>query len=173
MNVYFKTAQNYVCCDATWATYLKAAPPQYPSINFTVVGTNRSMTPRDAYPKRKLAARCRGASQLVCARMTTRCRSWRSPRTRCPRTISHLWVTSECRSVPRIAVNRFLRGVSRRYRHFRRGTAPRIGRYRAATSSATSRCASRCGSGSPRRSRTGLPVGLRSLPLCFTHLYSP
>ena len=50
VNVYFKTAQNYVCCDATWATYLKAAPPQYPSINFTVVGTNLCMTPRHAHP---------------------------------------------------------------------------------------------------------------------------
>lgn len=37
VSVYFKTSQNYVCCDATWATYLKTTPPQVPSINFTVV----------------------------------------------------------------------------------------------------------------------------------------
>jgi hypothetical protein len=37
VNVYFKSAQNYVCCDPTWATYLKTAPPQWPSLNFSVV----------------------------------------------------------------------------------------------------------------------------------------
>jgi hypothetical protein len=37
VNVFFKSSQNYVCCDAAWATYMKTAPPQWPDFNFTVV----------------------------------------------------------------------------------------------------------------------------------------
>jgi hypothetical protein len=35
-------SQNYVCCDPTWATYMKTAPPQWPSVNFTVVSADSS-----------------------------------------------------------------------------------------------------------------------------------
>lgn len=36
-----------MCCDATWASYLKAAPPQIPSINFTVGGLGVGLRPND------------------------------------------------------------------------------------------------------------------------------
>ena len=38
VNVFFKSAVNYVCCDATWSTYVKSEPPAYPAVNFTVAG---------------------------------------------------------------------------------------------------------------------------------------
>lgn len=45
VNVYFKTVQDYSCCDAQWATYLKAGPEQYPDINFTVSGLSVGLRP--------------------------------------------------------------------------------------------------------------------------------
>ena len=45
VNVYFKTLQDYSCCDASWATYLKAGPPQVPDVNFTVGGLNVGLRP--------------------------------------------------------------------------------------------------------------------------------
>lgn len=35
MDVFFKDARNYVCCDNTWATYTKTAKPMPPDVNFT------------------------------------------------------------------------------------------------------------------------------------------
>jgi len=45
VTVYFKTVQDYSCCDATWATYLKAGPPQTPDVNFTVGGLAVGLRP--------------------------------------------------------------------------------------------------------------------------------
>ena len=45
VNVYFKTVQDYSCCDASWATYLKAGPPQTPDVNFTVAGLSVGLRP--------------------------------------------------------------------------------------------------------------------------------
>lgn len=38
VDVFFKTAVNYVCCDSSWSTWVKEGPPAWPSANFTVGG---------------------------------------------------------------------------------------------------------------------------------------
>ena len=45
VNVYFKVLQDYSCCDAAWATYLKSGPPQVPDVNFTVAGMSVGLRP--------------------------------------------------------------------------------------------------------------------------------
>jgi hypothetical protein len=38
VNVFFKSATNYVCCDASWSSYVRTPPPAWPAVNFTVAG---------------------------------------------------------------------------------------------------------------------------------------
>ena len=44
VNVYFKTAQNFVAADG-WQAYLKEAPAQVPDVNFTVAGLRVGLRP--------------------------------------------------------------------------------------------------------------------------------
>jgi hypothetical protein len=45
VDVYFKSVQDYSCCDPAWATYTKTGPPQFPDVNFTVGGLSVGLRP--------------------------------------------------------------------------------------------------------------------------------